>query len=109
MLRGIFLYVAFTSPSRRRGGRHASTQSIKNEAAVLSTRAECRLAWVVARRGSAFWTGLPIQEGKKRDSSLTNNGVVISGESSRLHFCLQLHTYSPLLNLMTEDASLFRR
>src|SRR5262249_13892019 len=40
MLRGIFPYVASTPPSRRRGVRHASTHSIKNQAAVPSTRPE---------------------------------------------------------------------
>src|SRR5262245_22838148 len=55
MLRGIFLYVASTPPSRRRGVRHASTQSIKSEAAVRQHVQNAQPAWVLARRGCAFW------------------------------------------------------
>src|SRR5262245_64794645 len=41
MLRGIFIYVASTLPSRRRGFRHASSQSIKKRSRRSSTRPEC--------------------------------------------------------------------
>src|SRR5262245_15396719 len=41
MLRGIFIYVASTLPSRRRGFRHASSQPIKKRSRRSSTRPEC--------------------------------------------------------------------
>src|SRR5262245_2797711 len=61
MLRGIFLMSR--PPLLREGGDFATLQvnPLKNEAAVRQHVQNAQPAWVLARRGCAFWTGLPTQ------------------------------------------------
>src|SRR5262245_17870564 len=60
MLRGIFLMSR--PPLLREGGDFATLQvNPLNEAAVRQHVQNAQPAWVLARRGCAFWTGLPTQ------------------------------------------------
>src|SRR5262245_64794646 len=68
-------------PFLREGGDFATLQvnPLKNEAAVRQHVQNAQPAWVLARRGCAFWTGLPIQRKfiRTRKSSLQTSKLQV--------------------------------
>src|SRR5262245_60243567 len=91
MLRGIFLMSR--PPLLRERGEFAALQlnPTKTKPPFVNTAQNIQPAWVLARRGCAFWTGLPIQ-GKfirTRKSSLQTSKL----QSQRLR--AGLHSFAP--------------